>query len=84
MYLDAKQKCYEESKDQLCLQSIESVVTHFPESKWAGESLVVFTDYYYRTKKIELAKEIVKILKSEYSSNKEIQNKIQIIERHIN
>lgn len=82
-YLSAKAQCYELNKELDCLGTISKAVTHFPESDWTAESLVMLIDYYYRTKRISEAREILKVLKQDFKSNKSIQQKVIVIERHI-
>ena len=50
-YIVAKAKCYEINKEIECLSTIEAAVTQFPGSSWTAESLVLLTDFYYRTKR---------------------------------
>lgn len=80
-YDEAKLKCYEINQEIECLNAIDKVVTHFPDSKWSGESLLILSDYYYRTRRVEQAKEVVKILKYEFKNIKNIQDKVAIVER---
>ncbi|WP_148284955.1 hypothetical protein [Pseudobdellovibrio exovorus] len=82
-YEEAKMKCYQEGQEKACIQTIDKVVSHFPESIWAGESLVLLTDYYYRTARLKQAREVVQILKDEFSHSTDIQSKVAIIERVI-
>lgn len=79
----AKVKCYELNAELECLRIIEEAVTHYPESEWTGESLVLLTDFYYRTRRISQAREILKILKQDFRDYKPIQEKVIIIERHL-
>lgn len=79
----AKQKCYELNSELECLQTIEQAVTHYPESAWTGQALVLLTDYYYRTKRLTQAREILGILKQDFRNDKAIQEKVLIIERHL-
>lgn len=79
-----RKSCYEAGQELECVNTIERVVTHFPESKWAAESLVVLTDYYYRTKRMAQAHELVAILKKDFRHLPEIQDKVKIIEKVIN
>lgn len=80
-YLTAKTKCYELNKELECLRTIEAAVTHFPESSWTAESLVLLTDFYYRTKRISQAREIIKILKQNFKNDKSIHEKVIVVEK---
>lgn len=82
-YIKAKIKCYDPNREMDCLRTIEESITHFPESDWTAESLVLLTDYYYRTKRMNHAREILEILKHDFKNNKPIQQKIIVIERRL-
>lgn len=82
-YLEAKTKCYELGKEIECMRIIESAVTHFPESNWTAESLVLLTEFYYRTKRTGNARDILKILKEDFKNDESVQKKVLILERHI-
>lgn len=79
----AKEKCYELNSELECLQTIEQAVTQYPESAWTGQALVLLTDFYYRTKRLTQAREILGILKQDFRNDKAIQEKVLIIERHL-
>lgn len=82
-YLQAKSKCYELNKEIECMKVIDSAVTHFPESKWTGESLVILSEFYYRTRRTSQMHDILKILKEDFKNEKSIQEKVDIIERQL-
>ena len=82
-FFKAKTKCYELNNELDCLRTIEETVTHFPESQWTAESLVLLTDYYYRTKRMSQAREILRILKLDFKNNKSVQEKVIIMERQL-
>lgn len=82
-YLEAKIKCYELNKEIECIRIIESAVTHFPDSSWTAESLVLLTEFYYRTKRTANARDILKILKDDFKKDESVQKKVLILERHI-
>ena len=79
----AKVKCYELKSELDCLRTIEQAVTQYPESEWTGQTLVLLTDFYYRTKRLTQAREILSIHKQEFKNDKAIQEKVIIIERHL-
>ena len=79
----AKVKCYELKSELDCLQTIEQAVTHYPESQWTGQALVLLTDFYYRTKRLSQAREILGILRQDFKKDKSVQDKVIIIERHL-
>lgn len=82
-YLEAKSKCYELNKEIECMKIVEKAVTHFPDSEWTGETLVLLTEFYYRTKRPNHMKDILKVLKKDFAQNKSIQGKVDLIERHL-
>lgn len=82
-YRQAKISCYKPGAELECINQIDRIVTHFPESRWAAESLVLLTDYYYRTKRLPQARELVRILKEDFRHLPEIQEKVVIIEKVI-
>lgn len=82
-YMQAKNKCYEQNQEIECIKIIDTSVSQFPDSEWTAESLVLLTDFYYRTKRIGQAKQVLNVLKTEFKNNKSIQNKVIIIERHL-
>jgi hypothetical protein len=83
LYIKAKSKCYEENQEFECIQILETAVSQFPHSEWTAESLVLLSDFYYRTKRLSQVREILNVLKTEFKYNKSIQSKVIIIERHL-
>ncbi len=79
----AKDKCYELNSELVCLRIIEQAVSQYPESEWTGQSLVLLTDFYFRTKRLVQAREILKILKQDFKNYKSVQEKVIVIERHL-
>jgi TolA-binding protein len=82
-YIQAKSKCYEENQEFECIKILETAVSQFPQSEWTAESLVLLSDFYYRTKRMSQVREILNVLKTEFKNNKSIQSKVNIIERHL-
>lgn len=82
-YIEAKSKCYELNKELDCMKIVEKAVTHFPDSEWTGETLVLLTEFYYRTKRPQHMKDILKVLKKDFANNKSIQDKVGLIERQL-
>lgn len=80
-YAAAEKSCYEFNRELDCLETIEKIVTHFPESVWAGRSLLILGDFYHRTQRYEKAQDVVAILKSDFKSYREIQKKLPLLER---
>jgi hypothetical protein len=82
-YIQAKTKCYEENQEIECIKIIDTAVSQFPQSVWTAEALVLLTDFYYRTKRTELARDVLNVLKTDFKNYDSIQSKVLIIERHL-
>lgn len=54
-------------KEQSCLEDVETVVSQFPESKWAKESLLLLNSVYSKLRRFKEAESVMKIVKSEFS-----------------
>ena len=81
-YLKTKRVCYEPGQEIDCLNIIDMAVTHFPESAWTAESLVLLVELLYRTKRLALARDVKGILKQNFSEVSNIKEKIAIIDRN--
>jgi len=77
----AKEYCYQPSKEVDCVTTIDTVITQFPESVWAGESLLLLTDLYRRTNRKDQIEDIVKILKTDFKEFKSVQVKVDYLEK---
>jgi hypothetical protein len=77
----AKEYCYEPAKESECVSTIDTVITQFPESVWAGESLLVLTDLYRRTNRASQIPDIVKVLKTDFKQYKSVQVKVEYLEK---
>ncbi len=76
LYKKAKLNCGKYKKEELCAQHIDVVVTQFPETRWAGESLILLSRLYLKARQTERANEVMNILSSEFNGDKEIQSKL--------
>ena len=83
LYFVAKDSCTDVQKEMQCLADIDILVTQFPESIWAGESLVLLSQVYYRNKRFEQVQDLLAILKVEFSSFSTIQAKINFLEKQV-
>lgn len=72
LYKEVVEQCINRKKDLLCLDKVDSVLTQFPESKWAGKALVVLTDRYIKEKRYEQAADLVQIVRSEFKTEPEV------------
>ncbi len=58
--------CRVNFKDNVCLDDVEIIVSQFPETKWARESLTLLSDVYSKLKRFKEADSVMKIVKSEF------------------
>jgi hypothetical protein len=82
MFVEAQKKCTDSKKNVQCLEQVESVISQFPGSEWAGETLVLLTQFYVKNRKIEEAKELVKIVQLEFNKFPKVQNKLNELEKN--
>ncbi len=80
-YRKAKLNCEKYKKEDVCTKNIEIVITQFPETRWAGESLLLLGRLYLKTRHTERAREVLQIVKREFKDDKEIQLKLSQMER---
>jgi TolA-binding protein len=80
MYHEAKTQCLKSKKNTNCLNQIEAVVTQFPGSKWAAESMILLAHVYIEEKRGDQAKELLKVVRVEFKKNRDIQKKLNLIE----
>ncbi len=73
--------CQLNFKEEACLQDIETIVGQFPESKWAGESLVLLSTIYLKLKRFKEAETVFTLVKTEFSKDKDILQKISQLEK---
>jgi hypothetical protein len=82
-YDKAKIICYEPGQEVECMNIIDMAITHFPESNWTGENLVLLIELFYRTKCLKPARDILEILKTNFNEVDSIESKVAVIERHL-
>lgn len=82
LYHEVVEQCIDRKKDLICLDKVDSVVTQFPDSKWAGKSLVVLASRYIQEKRYEQATDLVKIVRTEFKDEKEVLNQLKEIEKN--
>lgn len=81
LYKEVVEQCIKRKKDLICLDKVDSVLTQFPESKWAGKTLVVLTDRYIKEKRFEQAADLVQIVRKEFKSDPEVQSLLAQMEK---
>lgn len=82
-YDKAKIICYEPGQEVECMNIIDMAITHFPESNWTGENLVLLTEFFYRTKRLKPARDVLKVLKTNFNEVDSIESKVTVIERYL-
>ena len=80
VFSQIKESCYETNSEMKCLSSIDMMISQFPESIWAGESLIILSEFYNKNNKSKQADELIKILKTDFKNYKSIQSKVEYLE----
>ncbi len=73
--------CHLKLKESLCFSEIESLVSQFPESKWAGESLVELSEIYRRLKRFSEAESVIHIVRTEFAHDKTVLSRLTKAEK---
>ena len=73
--------CHLKQKESLCFSEIENLVTQFPDSKWAGESLVELSEIYTHLKRFSEAESVISIVRAEFSHDKVVLSRLNKIEK---
>ena len=82
-YSKVRSVCFEPSKEMDCLTSIDLVVSQFPETVWAAESLIILTEIYHQNRRDKQALDVLNILKNEYKQYPTVQNKVNYLQGQI-
>lgn len=82
-YSKAKENCYQPKKEAECIASIDTLVSQFPESIWAGESLLLLTELYHRNNRGAQIFDLIKILKTDFKQYKSVQLKVDYLEKQL-
>ncbi len=82
-YSKAKENCYQPKKEAECMANIDTLVSQFPESIWAGESLLLLTELYYRNNRNAQILDLIKILKTDFKQYKSVQLKVDYLEKQL-
>ena len=82
-YSKVRSLCFEPSKEMDCLTSIDLVVSQFPETVWAAESLIILTEIYHQNRRDKQAQDVLQILKHEFKQFPTVQNKVNYLEGQI-
>lgn len=79
-YTKVRSSCFEPSKEIECLTNIDLVVSQFPETVWAAESLIILTEIYHQNRRAKQAQEVLYILKQEFKQFPSVQSKVSYLE----
>ena len=73
--------CHLKLKESLCFSEIENLVSQFPESKWAGESLVELSEFYRNLKRFSEAESVIHIVRTEFAHDKSVLSRLSKVEK---
>lgn len=60
-----------------CIQEIDTIVSQFPETKWAGESLLLLSRLYYDLNKHNEARQILEIVKKDFKKHSDLKLELE-------
>lgn len=83
LFSKIKKTCLMDISSSYCLNQIEAMVTQFPDTIWAGESMLILIESYQANQETRKSVELIKILKDRFSEHKIIQSKIDFFEKRI-
>jgi hypothetical protein len=79
-YSKVRSVCFEPTKEMECLTNIDLVVSQFPETVWAAESLIILTEIYHQNRRDKQAQDVLHILKNEFKNYPTVQSKVNYLE----
>jgi nicotinamide riboside kinase len=82
-YSKIRSVCFEPSKEMECLTHIDLVVSQFPETVWAAESLIILVEIYHQNSRDKQAQDVLHILKEEFKKFPSVQAKVNYLEGQI-
>lgn len=56
-----------------CIQEIDNIISQFPETRWAGESLLLLSRFYHDLNKHQEAKQILEIVKKDFKKYSDLK-----------
>ncbi len=74
--------CKIKQKEAICFNDIEALVNQFPESKLAGESLVMLIEIYNKLKRFKEAESVIKIVRTEFPKERELIQRLTQLEKN--
>ncbi len=80
LYSEIKEICFSRLQEEDCLSKIDLIISQFPETVWAAESLIILTEIYRRNSRNSQAKDIINIIKNEFKAFPNVQSKVEFLE----
>lgn len=80
-FASLKEICTVNADNPECLSEIDLVITQFPESVWAAESMLVLLDIYQKNNESRRSMELVKILRTRFAQFAAVQAKVNYYEK---
>lgn len=76
-----KETCTLNTDQPECLSEIDLVITQYPETVWAAESMLVLLDIYQKNNESRRSVELVKILRTRFAQYANVQAKVNYYEK---
>lgn len=80
-YANLKEICGLNADQPECLSEIDLVITQYPETVWAAESMLVLLDIYQKNNENRRSMELVKIIRTRFSQFANVQAKVNYYEK---
>ncbi len=82
LYREAHAQCLRPKKDSNCLDRIDTLISQFPDSKWAGKSLVLLTGIYLKEKNFDEAAQLVNVVRLQFKNQPEVLRDLKEFEKN--
>ncbi len=60
-----------------CMTEIDMIVSQFPDSNWTAKSLLLLSHYYYKQNRVNEAKSLIHIIRSEFRAYNDLNQDIR-------
>ena len=81
LYENSRVWCQFKLNEEQCFTETETLISQFPESKWAGEALLNLYEIYMKLRKYPEAAAVIKTAKLEFSKESHILQRISELEK---
>lgn len=78
-----KMECDQKDVSPVCLDQIDLMISQYPETLWAAESMVVLADIYTKTNESRRAVDLLKVLRARFAGYPTVQAKVNYIEKRL-